>query len=416
MKNLSKMLIVVYFSIYLQVEAQTSYKYDKLNRLEEVSYSGVKISYEYDKLGNITSKTVIGAEQFKIPLSQGWNLISSYYQPNSPDDMVSIFSSISDKVVLVKNNTGSAYIPQWEANDIGSWDVTQGYLVYMNEDAVLGIDGVEINPAQTQIILNKGWNIIAYLRNSELDCETAFAGLKENNLVIVKNNSGAAYIPQWEANEIGNLVPGQGYLIYILEDDVLNYPGYSVPADSVIIGSQIWKSKNLDVITYRNGDTIPQVNDPAEWANLKTGAWCHYNNDASNNSAYGKLYNWYAINDTRGLSPEGWHIPSDAEFTILSDYLGGESVAGGKMKETGYTHWLSPNEGATNSSGFSGLPGGYRSSNGYYYSIRYYGYWWSSTVYDDTYAWYIYLYYNYTDLSRDYNYKVCGFSVRCVRD
>jgi hypothetical protein len=161
---------------------------------------------------------------FNIYLNQGWNIISSNYLPNEPA-MESVFSSIVDKVVIVKNNSGSAYIPQWEDNQIGSWDITQGYLLYMSESSSLGIFGVEADPVQTPITLKKGWNIIAYLRNSELDCETAFAGLKENNLLIVKNNNGAAYIPQWEDNQIGNLVPGQGYLIYILEDDVLTYPG-----------------------------------------------------------------------------------------------------------------------------------------------------------------------------------------------
>jgi hypothetical protein len=169
-------------------------------------------------------KAEFGPLIHNFPLKQGWNIISSNYLPDAPA-MESVFSSIVDKVVIVKNNNGSAYIPQWEDNQIGSWDITQGYLLYMNTDATLGIFGEEVNPSQTSIILKKGWNIIAYLRNSELACETAFAGLKANNLVIVKNNNGAAYIPQWEDNQIGNLVPGQGYLIYILEDDVLTYPG-----------------------------------------------------------------------------------------------------------------------------------------------------------------------------------------------
>src|SRR5690606_33259564 len=110
-------------------------------------------------------------------------------------------------------------------------------------------------------------------------------------------------------------------------------------------------------------DVIPQVTDPTIWGNLTTGAWCYYNNDPANEIIYGKLYNWYAVNDPRGLAPVGWHIPSDSEWTILTDYLGGFEVAGGKMKETGTTHWANPNIGADNSSGFTGLPGGYRAYN-----------------------------------------------------
>lgn len=131
----------------------------------------------------------------------------------------------------------------------------------------------------------------------------------------------------------------------------------------------------------------------------------------------GKLYNWYAVTDPRGLAPEGWHVPSDAEWTTLTTFLGGEYVAGGKMKEAGTAHWLAPNGGATNSSGFTGLPGGYRNSYGTFYTIGNYGYWWSSTeptTYD---AWYRYLAYDGGDVGRGFgNVKPYGFSVRCLRD
>jgi uncharacterized protein (TIGR02145 family) len=189
----------------------------------------------------------------------------------------------------------------------------------------------------------------------------------------------------------------------------------------VQICDQYWTACNLDVETYRNGDPIPEVTDPTEWANLKTGAWCYYNNSDSLGKIYGKLYNWYAVNDQRGLAPDGYHIPSDVEWKELETCLGGSDVAGGKLKSTGTIEggdglWTSPNSGATNSSGFSGLPGGYRYNNGNYYYIRYYGYWWSSTEYDTTYAWDRYLNYYITSIYSYYNNKVCGFSVRVVRD
>ena len=158
--------------------------------------------------------------------------------------------------------------------------------------------------------------------------------------------------------------------------------------DTVRVCSQTWMTKNLDVAYYRNGDPIPQIIDPIQWSSLTTGAWCYYNNDAANGAIYGKLYNWYAVNDPRGLAPVGWHIPSSPEYISLINCLSGATVAGGKMKETGTTHWLSPNAGATNSSGFTGLPGGFRGINGstqteLFQSLGSDGAWYNSTSYLD---------------------------------
>jgi uncharacterized protein (TIGR02145 family) len=196
---------------------------------------------------------------------------------------------------------------------------------------------------------------------------------------------------------------------------------------SVTIGNQIWTTNNLDVTTYRNGDAIPQVTDPTAWANLTTGAWCYYNNDAANGPIYGKLYNWYAVNDPRGLPPQGWHVASDAEWNKLVKYIDPtadttcqgctqSATAGGAMKETGTSHWLSPNMAATNSSGFAGLPGGSRDSFGSFYGIGLNGDWWSSTEYDTTLAWYRYLYSYDSSVVKSGNNETSGSSVRCLRD
>ncbi len=185
---------------------------------------------------------------------------------------------------------------------------------------------------------------------------------------------------------------------------------------SITIGTQQWMIVNLDVETYRNGDTIPQVTDKAAWPALTTGAWCYYNNDAANGAKYGKLYNWYAVNDLRGLAPQGWHIPNDAEWTTLSTLLGGEVLAGGKLKEVGTLNWQRPNTKATNESGFSALPGGARDYGGTFNNVGGYGYWWSATVGNSPYAWYRYLYYDGGSLGRTNVIKKIGFSVRCLRD
>ena len=185
---------------------------------------------------------------------------------------------------------------------------------------------------------------------------------------------------------------------------------------TIVIGTQQWMRENLDVLTYRNGDIIPQVTDPTAWAALTTGAWCYYNNDVANGAIYGKLYNWYAVNDPRGLAPTGWHVPTDDEWTTLSTTLGGDAVAGGKMKVAGTTRWTTPNTGATNESGFAGLPGGYRSFNGTFNDVGSIGYWWSSTESNTSNAWYRGLYCNFGDINRSFYNKKKGFSVRCLRD
>ena len=190
---------------------------------------------------------------------------------------------------------------------------------------------------------------------------------------------------------------------------------------SVTIGTQVWMGENLDVCTYRNNDPIPQVTDPTQWNNLTTGAWCYYNNDSTMGAIYGKLYNWYAVNDPRVLAPTGWHVSTDAEWTGLEAFLGGSLVAGGKLKSTGTIVagnglWLSPNTGASNSSGFSALPDGYRDYDGSYNLVGYDGSWWSSLQSAASNAWYWTMHSDYNGIYRGSWDKRVGFSVRCVRD
>jgi len=186
--------------------------------------------------------------------------------------------------------------------------------------------------------------------------------------------------------------------------------------NTVLIGTQCWIQSNLKVSKYRNGDAIPTGLNDATWSSTNNGAYTIYNNDLTNNAIYGKLYNWHAVIDSRGLCPTGWHVPSDGEWTTLTTYLGGESVAGGKMKSTGTTYWDSPNTGATNESGFSVLPGGYRFNVGSFLNIRIHAFFWSATESDSSNAWFRYLYSSIGNVNRYYYYKLYGFSVRCLRD
>jgi uncharacterized protein (TIGR02145 family) len=183
------------------------------------------------------------------------------------------------------------------------------------------------------------------------------------------------------------------------------------------IGCMTWMTKNLDVTHYRNGDSIPQVTSGPAWAALTTGAFCYYSNDPDSIGAiYGILYNWYAVNDPRGLAPEGWHVASDYEWTTLVNTLGGSHAAGGPLKELGVTKWTGPNLGATNLCNFAALPGGYRGVQGGFNVLGDYGHWWTCTMAQTDLAWSRNM--NYTDkqvlgAGSDWNN---GYSVRCVKD
>ena len=185
---------------------------------------------------------------------------------------------------------------------------------------------------------------------------------------------------------------------------------------TIVIGNQEWMAENLTVEHYANGDPIPNVTNSGQWAGLSTGAWCYYNNDPQFECPYGKLYNCYTVADPRNVCPTGWHVPTDAEYTILTNYLGGVQLVGGKMKSTGLQYWLNPNYAATNESGFSGLPGGYRNNGGPFYNFGSYGHWWSSTEYLAANAWSRGLYYDGGVVDRGNSSKRSGFSVRCLRD
>jgi uncharacterized protein (TIGR02145 family) len=184
------------------------------------------------------------------------------------------------------------------------------------------------------------------------------------------------------------------------------------------IGNQIWMAENLKTTHYKDGTAITLVSNNGDWFKLSTPGYCWYNNDeATYKNSYGALYNGYVVT-TEKLCPTGWHVPTDAEWTTLTTYLGGESVAGGKLKETGLIHWRSPNTGATNEIDFTALPGGGRSgSTGSFDYIRDYGYWWSSTEYASIYLWSRKMNYDDISVSRSNNQgKNMGFSVRCIKN
>ena len=186
----------------------------------------------------------------------------------------------------------------------------------------------------------------------------------------------------------------------------------------VLIDDQCWFAENLRSTVYADGTSIPLVTDNITWAELSSGARCDYDNDAGNVATYGRMYNWYAVDDSRGLCPSGWHVPTDGEWTELKDYItsqGFYGTVGTALKST--SGWPGYNYQGTDDFGFSALPGGTRNFHGSFNNIGYYGFWWSSTLtsYSDDRAWARYLYHTGPGIAMDAPKIATGYSVRCLK-
>jgi uncharacterized protein (TIGR02145 family) len=172
---------------------------------------------------------------------------------------------------------------------------------------------------------------------------------------------------------------------------------------TVKIGKQIWMAENLNISTFKNGDPIPEARTNEEWEKAKdeqTPAWCYYDNDPANENKFGKLYNWFALNDPRGFAPKGWHVPSDTEWNTLTNYLGGEEIASDKLKNYD----------------FKALMGGKRMRDCNFGDKNSCGYWWTSTESDKNGAWERQIYFDIEGTNRNTDSKYCGYSVRCVKN
>ncbi len=251
----------------------------------------------------------------------------------------------------------------------------------------------------------------------ELECAASGYGAETKIIMIEEQQTAIADIKLSRGGSSGTGQSGGAGTMTDIDGNVYK---------TVKIGKQVWMAGNLKVTRYRNGDPIPNVTGKDEWKNLSGGAYCNYDNNPNNVNTCGRLYNGFAVNDRRNIAPAGWHVPTDEEWKQLEKHLGMSqsdanetgwrgSDEGGKMKEHGTAHWRNPNKGATNSGGFTALPGGYRYLDGTFSSIGGYSYWWSSTE-SVSGAWNRSLGYNYSGVSRYDGDERRGFSVRCVRD
>ncbi|MBL7023205.1 MAG: hypothetical protein ISR90_04010 [Candidatus Marinimicrobia bacterium] len=277
--------------------------------------------------------------------------------------------------------------------------------------AELEADVTEFTDSGLSLETNYTYRVLAFtdVNNSNYSNTTTILLYNDCN----NNFMGSAFINACDCCVGGNTGLLENYCDEIMTDaDGNEY-------ETISIGDQIWTTTNLKVTHYRNGDAIPTGYSNSEWEDLGsgTGAYCVYNDQESNADTYGYLYSWYAVNDSRNIAPEGWHIPTDDEWQTFIDYLGGESVAGGKMKETGIEHWNSPNTSATNESGFTALPGGYRYGyGGYYDAVGNRGCFWTTSHHPTMYVWSRNLYYDTSEVARGTFIEMSGLSVRLVRD
>jgi uncharacterized protein (TIGR02145 family) len=250
--------------------------------------------------------------------------------------------------------------------------------------------------------------------NTYTSAHANLTGLTSNTLyhyrIKIANSTDTIYggdLTFTTTNPVSSIITFNPNLTYGSVSDIDNNDYKTIP-----IGTQTWTAENLKVTRYNNGTAIPFIPDVSTWTAISTPGYCYYNTDSV---GYGALYNWYAVN-TGNICPTGWHVATNEEWMNLIAYLGGESQAGGKLKETGTGHWLSPNTGATNATGFTSLAGGYRNSSGIYSNIKRSGYWWSASESSSLEAYYNFVFYNSNSIISSNSSKTSGFSVRCVKD
>ena len=382
-------------------------------------------------IGTATAGNAQVVVTFTALISNGGSPITGYTLTSVPGGLTG--TSTSSPITLTGLTNGTAYtftVTATNVNGTGAASSASNSIIPSTIPGPPIIGTASAGTAQaivtfTAPVSNGGSSIISYTATS---VPSGFIGTGTSSPIKVTGlTNGTAYTFTLTAtNSIGTSVASSASNSVTPLMPIADIDGnvYNI----VTIGTQVWMAENLKTTKYNDGTAIPNIIDNTIWAATTTGAYGDYNNTPQNSTIYGRLYNWYAVDNSspfkvthnggKNVCPTSWHVPSDAEWTILTTFLGGEAVAGGKLKETGTTHWLSPNSGATNEMGFTALPGGYRYGS-QYNLIGSRGSWWSTSM-DlsyPSYAWSrVMSYLNDISVHRNSSDEPHGFSVRCVRD
>jgi uncharacterized protein (TIGR02145 family) len=388
-------------------------------------------------IGTATAADAQATVSFTAPSNDGGSPITNYTATSSPGNIIRTLTQSGSGTILVPGLTnGTAYTFTVTAtNAVGesaASDASNSVTPIVPQVPNAPIIGIA-TAGNTQATVS--FTAPSNDGGSAITSYTATSSPDNIIGILTQSGSGTILVP--------GLTNGTAYTFTVTATNAVGASAASAASNSVTalssvtIGTQVWQSRNLDVATYRDGTVIPQVTDQGEWEALTTAAWCYYNNDPANGTTYGKYYNWYAVMGItvaedatptdaqiaarKQLAPIGWHVPSVAEWTTLTTFLGGENVAGGKMKEVGIIPdgtWKSPNTDATNSSGFTALAGGYRMSfdnNAFGFSGGL-GFHWSSTSRDAGFAFYQYLFSYDGKVVINSGRKGDGITVRTLRD
>jgi uncharacterized protein (TIGR02145 family) len=381
-------------------------------------------------IGTATAGNAQAIVTFTAPASNDGSAITGYTVTSSPGGFTGTGSESPITVTGLTNGTAYTFtVTATNANGTGqassaSNSVTPSTVPGAPASVSASAGNAQATLTFTGPISNGGSIITGYTATSN---PGGFTGTGQVSPIIVSGLTNAtAYTFTIIAININGNGPASSFSNSVtpLSSLVNDIDGNAY--NTVIIGSQIWMKENLKTTKYNDGTLIPNVTVDAKWASLTTGAYCDYSNTLANSTTYGRLYNWYVVdnnaatklasNGGKNVCPTGWHVPSDAEWTTLGFFLGGNK--GGKLKETGTTHWITPNTGATNETGFTALPGGTRDENDAFSYIGEYGYWWSTTEVSTFPAGGV-----GRDLSHSHDmlgiisiYKRLGFSVRCIKD
>lgn len=374
-----------------------------------------------------------------MELSQGWSGLSSYVNLDNPS-IESLFLPVQDQLIILYNQTG-VFIPEQQVNTIGDWNPQSGYIAKFNQETTLEFSGLKIQNGA--LSLTVGWNLIPVLSDCPVNVETLFAN---TDLQVVKEVAGLKlFWPGFAINTINELLPGNAYYVMMNSPAEISFPDCGGaqwqcgdplidPRDgqsyaTLQVGDQCWMAENLNIGTLINGTSIQGNNGIIE-------KYCFGNSEA-NCIEYGGLYQWNEmmgytiIPGAQGICPDGWHVPTDAEWISFTSYVSSQFAFRCNSNSTfiakslaATTNWLTSlntcvignNLSINNATSFTALPGGFRHTDGSFYAQNRYAYWWTSSQNDASNAWYWHMYYDSAIVSRNLINKAFGSSVRCLKN